>query len=77
MTVLDERAAAATEMEETVATTVVEPAPVVDKELVAQLVGDARAAGVVIDGEGGLLSQLTKLVVEAALEGEMTAHLGP
>ena len=38
--------------------------------------GDARAQGVAIDGEGGLLAQLTKLVVESALEGEMTAHLG-
>ncbi|NYI68239.1 transposase-like protein [Spelaeicoccus albus] len=50
--------------------------PVVDQSLVAQLVGEARAQGVAIDGEGGLLALLTKLVVESALEGELTAHLG-
>jgi len=27
-------------------------------------------------GEGGLLAQLTKLVLEAGLEAEMTSHLG-
>ena len=77
MTVVDERAVAAPETEEAVAViATTEPVPVVDKGLIAQLVGDGRAAGTAIDGEGGLLSQLTKLVVEAALEGEMTAHLG-
>ena len=55
-------------------TTVV--SPVVDRGLVEQLVGGARAQGLAIDGEGGLLAQLTKLVVESALEGELTAHLG-
>jgi transposase-like protein len=50
--------------------------PVVDKELVARLVGDATEQGVSIDGEDGLLAQLTKLLVESALEGELTAHLG-
>ena len=29
-----------------------------------------------ITGKGGLLSQLTKAVMERALEGEMTHHLG-
>ena len=29
-----------------------------------------------IDGENGLLAELTKLVVESALEGETTDHLG-
>jgi transposase-like protein len=53
------------------------PAPaVVDRALIAQLVGDAQRQGLAIDGEGGLLAQLTKLVVESALEGELTAHLG-
>ncbi|XUK64292.1 Mutator family transposase [Plantibacter sp. RU18] len=42
----------------------------------ARLVGDAQREGVAIDGEGGLLAQLTRLVVESALEGELTAHLG-
>lgn len=49
---------------------------VVDRGLIEQLVGWARAQGVAIDGEGGLLAQLTKLVVESALEGELTSHLG-
>jgi transposase-like protein len=43
---------------------------------VAQLVGGAQAQGLSIDGENGLLAQLTKLVLESALEGELTAHLG-
>lgn len=51
-------------------------AAVVDRALIAQLVGDAQRRGLAIDGEGGLLAQLTKLVVESALEGELTAHLG-
>lgn len=50
--------------------------PVVDQSLIDQLVGGARAQGVAIDGEDGLLSQLTKLLVESALEGELSAHLG-
>lgn len=48
----------------------------VDKALVAQLVGEAQRQGLSVDGEGGLLAQLTKLVVESTLEGEVTAHLG-
>lgn len=48
----------------------------VDKDLVAPLVGDAQRLGLSLEGEGGLLAQLTKLVLESALEGEMTAHLG-
>lgn len=51
-------------------------APLVDRDLVAQLVGDAQRLGLSVEGEGGLLAQLTKLVLESALEGEMTAHLG-
>lgn len=56
-------------------TTSAEQALVVDKALVARLVGDAQRQGLSVDGEGGLLAQLTKLVVESALEGELTAHL--
>ena len=54
--------------EEPVSTTSV--VPVVDRSLVAQLVADARGKGLSIDGENGLLAELTKLVVESALEGE-------
>lgn len=48
----------------------------VDRSLVEQLVGEARARGIAIDSEGGLLTERTKLVVESALESEMTAHAG-
>ncbi|SPL97734.1 Mobile element protein [[Actinomadura] parvosata subsp. kistnae] len=47
-----------------------------DRELVAQLVDQARAEGVELVGENGLLGRLTKLVLESALEGEITDHLG-
>jgi putative transposase len=47
-----------------------------DRELVAKLVGQARAEGLELVGENGLLGRLTKLVLESALEGEITGHLG-
>ena len=50
--------------------------PVVDQQLVAELVARAAGQGVSVTGEGGLLQQLTKLVLEASLQGEMDAHLG-
>jgi putative transposase len=49
---------------------------VVDQKVVAELVARAGAEGVSLTGEGGLLAQLTKLVLEASLEGELDAHLG-
>jgi transposase-like protein len=48
----------------------------VDAELVGQLVAQAREQGLQLSGEGGLLQQLTKIVLESALEGEITDHLG-
>jgi putative transposase len=48
----------------------------VDAQLVDQLVEQARTAGLQLTGEGGLLQQLTKRVLESALEGEITDHLG-
>jgi transposase-like protein len=36
----------------------------------------ARAGGIKLTGEGGLLQQLTKKILESALEGEITDHLG-
>lgn len=53
-----------------------ELAGLVNDELIARLAGQARARGVNLVGEGGLLQQLTKRVLEAALDGEMDAHLG-
>jgi putative transposase len=48
----------------------------VDAELVGRLVEHARAAGLQLTGGGGLLQQPTKWVIEAALDGEITDHLG-
>src|SRR3954454_3474516 len=38
----------------------------VDEQLIDRLVGRARAKGLVLTGEGGLLAQLTKRLVESA-----------
>jgi putative transposase len=48
----------------------------VDEQLIARLAGRAREGGLQLTGEGGLLAQLTKRLVESALEGELTDHLG-
>src|SRR6478735_8022715 len=42
----------------------------VDEQLIDRLVGRAREGGLQLTGEGGLLAQLTKRLVESALEGE-------
>jgi hypothetical protein len=52
-----------------------QPAPVSDEQLVAMLVERARSEGLQLTGLGGLLQQLTKRVLESALEGEITDHL--
>ncbi|MFJ9523781.1 IS256 family transposase [Kitasatospora sp. NPDC101801] len=52
------------------------PADLLDDQLIGQLVDRARASGLQLTGEGGLLQQLTKRVLESALEGEITDHLG-
>lgn len=48
----------------------------VEQRLIDQLVDRAQAEGLQLTGEGGLLGQLTKRLLESALEGEMTDHLG-
>jgi putative transposase len=48
----------------------------VDEQLIARLAGRAREGGLQLTGEGGLLAQLTKRLVESALDGEITDHLG-
>jgi transposase-like protein len=53
-----------------------QPTDGVDAELIGRLVEQARAAGLQLTGDGGLLQQLTKRVLESALEGEITDHLG-
>jgi transposase-like protein len=46
------------------------------RELAEQLLAQAKAQGVELLGPNGLLNQLTKNVLETALEAEMTEHLG-
>ncbi|MFD7291554.1 IS256 family transposase [Streptomyces sp. NPDC059863] len=53
------------------------PAQAVDDQLINELVGRAQAEGLQLTGEGGLLQQLTKRLLESALEGEITDHLDP
>src|SRR5215470_1738379 len=50
--------------------------PVIDEQLADQLLGKAAAEGVELLGPDGLLSQVTKAVLERALAEEMTGHLG-
>jgi putative transposase len=50
--------------------------PVVDEQLADQLLAKAEAEGVALLGPQGLLSQVTKVVLERALAEEMTEHLG-
>src|SRR5687768_7978168 len=52
------------------------PADAVDEQLAAQLVEQARSEGISLVGPDGLLGRVTKLVLEHALEGELTDHLG-
>ena len=55
-----------------------EPAPpAIDEQGVAeQLVAQAREKGIELVGPNGLLAQLTKRVLETALDAEMSDHLG-
>jgi transposase-like protein len=48
----------------------------VDPTIAEQLVAQARDEGVDLVGPGGLLSELTKQVLETGLEVEMEEHLG-
>ena len=47
-----------------------------DEQLLCELTERARAGGLKLTGEGGLLGKLTKMVIEGALEGELDDHLG-
>ncbi len=62
---------------------VMEPAPgqalarkISTEDLAGELMERAEADGVSLVGPGGLLADLTKRVLEAMLEGEMTDHVG-
>ncbi len=48
----------------------------VDEQLAARLVAQARERGISLVGPDGLLQRVTKLVLEGALEGELSDHLG-
>ncbi len=47
-----------------------------EEQWVTMLVDRARSERPQLTGEGGLLQQLTKRVLESALEGEITDHVG-
>ena len=47
-----------------------------DEQLVRLLAERAEGQGISLAGEGGLLAQLTKLVLEAGLEAEMSLSSG-
>ena len=52
------------------------PSTIDQQQLAQDLVEQARAEGVELIGPGGLLTGLTKTVLETALEAEITEHLG-
>ena len=47
-----------------------------DEQVLRELTERARTGGLKLTGQGGLLGQLTKMIVEGALEGELDDHLG-
>ena len=51
-------------------------AEALDPSVIDALLADAKTAGTPIDGVDGLLNQMTKAVLERALQAEMTHHLG-
>lgn len=53
-----------------------QPVAVSDEQLVAMLVECARSEVLQLTGQGGLLQQLTKRVLESAPEGEIADHVG-
>ena len=52
------------------------PEPTAEQKLAEELVARAREQGVSLTGPEGLLKQLTKTVLETALDQEMAEHLG-
>lgn len=45
-----------------------------DEQLLRELTERARAGGLQLTGEGGLLGKLTRMVIEGALQGELDDH---
>ncbi len=52
------------------------PEPSAEQTAAEELVRRAREQGLSLTGPDGLLKQLTKVVIETALEQELTDHLG-
>ena len=52
------------------------PEPTAEQQAAEELVRQAREQGLSLTGPGGLLKQLTKTVIETALNEEITGHLG-
>lgn len=76
MTVINEQTCDESVAEDAPAAVPVEVSPAVEQQLIDQLVDQAQANGLRLAGEGGLLAQLTKRLIESALDGEMTDHVG-
>ncbi len=52
------------------------PEPTAEQVAAEELVRRAREQGLSLTGPDGLLKQLTKVVIETALDQELTGHLG-
>src|SRR5205823_11648869 len=52
------------------------PEPTTEQKVAEELVARAREQGLSLTGPDGLLKQLTKTVLETALNQELTEHLG-
>jgi transposase-like protein len=52
------------------------PEPTAEQVAAEELVRRAREQGLSLTGPDGLLKQLTKVVLETALDQELTEHLG-
>jgi putative transposase len=57
-------------------TTKKKPEPSAEQVAAEELVRRAREQGLPLTGPDGLLKQLTKVVIETALDQELTEHLG-
>ena len=51
-------------------------AAVMSPKAMDELLADAQAAGIAVDGPGGLIQQMVKAVLERALDVEMADYLG-
>ena len=54
----------------------IRPEPTAEQQAAVELVRRAREQGLSLTGPDGLLKQLTKTVLETALNEELTEHLG-